>query len=100
MAFFDLQLRPNISVNRIARKLASSAVTGKQGNFGRLFCPWRFYVLRGKVTLGLGRSFTSVPVSVLTLHSSGTGRMRSLHGLRLLNFRGSGQVLRSASPSI
>lgn len=36
--------------------------------------------MRGKVAL-LGRGFTSAAKSILTLHSSGTGRMRSLYGL-------------------
>jgi len=29
-------------------RVALSAVTGKRGGFGGLFCPWQFYVLRVK----------------------------------------------------
>jgi len=67
---------------------ALSAVTAKRGRFGELFCPWRLYVSRGKVTLGLGRGFTSAPVSVLTLHSRGTGRMHTLYGLWFFELSG------------
>jgi len=60
--------------HRYSGRVAWLAVTAKRGGLGRLFCPWQLYVSRCKVALGLGRSFTTAPVSSLTLHSSGTGR--------------------------
>ena len=81
-------------------RVALSAVTGKRGGFGRLFCSWQVYVSRGKVALGLGRGFTSVPVSVLTLHSRGTGRMHTLCGLWDFELLGLRPGFVPASPSI
>ena len=65
----------------VGRGVWLSVATAKRGGLGRLFCPWLVCVSRCKVALGLGRSFTGITKSVLTLHSSGTGRMRALYGL-------------------
>ena len=81
-------------------RVALSAMAGKRGGFGRGFCPWRFHALRGKVALGLAHSFTGVTKSVLTLHSSGTGRMRSLCGLWFFELQGLRSRFVTASPSI
>jgi len=54
---------------------------GQAGRLRRAFLSVAALRFAGKVALGLGLGFTGVTKSVLTLHSSGTGRMRSLYGL-------------------